>query len=261
MSKLLIIDAGNTNIVLGLYENDTLVHNWRIHTDRQKLVDEYGELIGSLLAKHDIRLEHINEVAVSNVVPSLQVLLENLVKKYFRVEPFFVSTKNILNMTVKIDNPDELGADLIAAAVAAIEKYGTPCIILDLGTATTLTVVNEKSEFVGGAIAPGLSVSCEALYNCAPHLPRIKMESPPSIIGTNTIHCMQAGMFSGYAHMIEGLVGAIRKEIGEKTKVVATGGLAGVLGEGTSILDVVDSNLVLDGIRLLYKLNRNKQGA
>ena len=157
---------------------------------------------------------------------------------------------------VKIDNPDELGADLIAAAVSAIEKYGTPCIILDLGTATTLTVVNENREFIGGAIAPGLSVSCEALYNCAPHLPRIKMESPPSIIGTNTIHCMQAGLFSGYAHMIEGLISSIKKEVGEKTKVVATGGLAGVLAEGTKALDVVDADLVLDGIRILYKMNK-----
>jgi type III pantothenate kinase len=255
MSRLLIIDAGNTNIVLGLYENDELIHHWRIHTDRRKLVDEYAELIGSLLAKQNLKIEDIHEVAVSNVVPSLQVLLENLVKSHFKKEPFFVSMKNNMNMTLKIDHPNELGADLIAAAASAVEKYEAPCIIIDLGTATTLTVINKNREFIGGAIAPGMAVSCEALYNCAPHLPRIKMESPPSVIGTNTVHCMQAGMFSGYVHMIEGLVASMKKKIGENTRVIATGGLAGVLGEGTDILDVVDADLVLDGIKILYRMN------
>jgi type III pantothenate kinase len=257
MNKFLAIDAGNTNIVLGVYDNNVIIHLWRIYTDRNKLADEYANLIDSLLEKHDVKKEDISGIAVSNVVPALQVLLENLVTSHFNKEPFFVSSKNRMNFKIKIDRPDEIGADLIAAAAAGAMKYGTPCIILDFGTATTLTAINDKGEFIGGAIAPGLAVSSEALYNHAPHLPRIKLESPPSVIGANTVDAMQSGIFTGYFHMIKGLVEDTKRELGIDMKVIATGGLAGIFQKsGANIIDVVDPSLVLDGIKYLYELNK-----
>jgi len=251
----LAIDAGNTNIVLGLFREDKIIHQWRIHTDRDKLVDEYADLIASLLYKVDIKPGEIKNVAISNVVPSLGNLLTELSRRSFGVQPFFVSFRNKLNFNIDIDNPGELGADLIAAASAGIEKYGTPCIIIDFGTATTITAINKNGDFLGVSIAPGLEISCKALYNHAPHLPRINLEAPPSVIGRNTVDAMKSGIFLGYGHLIRGIVRDIKKIIGEEVKVIATGGLAGVFHRGHKIVDIVDQNIVLEGVYTIYRLN------
>jgi type III pantothenate kinase len=256
LPSLLAMDVGNSNIVIGYYSGDDLLHQWRIHTDRKKLVDEYADLLDSLLLKKGLTRYDVDAVAVSNVVPSLAHLLETLIRDHFDAEPFFVGHHNKGGITIKIDRPEELGADLIAAGVAAVEKYGAPCIIIDFGTATTITAVNEKREFLGGAIAPGLAVSCEALYTYAPHLPRIKLAGPPSVIGTNTVHAMQAGIFTGYGHLIRGLVEDTRKALGQQVRVIATGGLAEVFDGGSGLLDVIDPRLVLDGIKILHQVNR-----
>jgi type III pantothenate kinase len=255
MAKLLTIDAGNSNVVLGLYNDDNLVHQWRIHTDRSKLVDEYADLLDSLLEKHNIKSSDIDDIALSCVVPCLRPLLESLAVNHFGKEPFFVSYKNKMNIFIKTGNK-EIGADLIAGAAAAVKKYGAPCIIIDFGTATTFSAINQENEFVGAAIASGLAVSCEALYSFAPHLPRIRLESPPSVMGTNTIQAMQAGIYTGYIRMIEGLVKDMLDILGKKTKRIATGGLAETIQKSCSIFDAVDPQLVLDGIKLLFEMNR-----
>ncbi|MCD4785398.1 MAG: type III pantothenate kinase [Candidatus Eremiobacteraeota bacterium] len=254
---MLAIDAGNTNIVLGLFREGELVHHWRIHTDRQKLVDEYADLIASLLNKVDIKPIDIKKVAISNVVPSFQNKLTVLSRRSFGVEPFFVSYKNKLNFNIKIDNPKELGADIIAAAVAGVEKYGIPSIIIDFGTATTITAIDRDGDFLGGSIAPGLAISCEALYDNAPHLPRINLVNPPSMIGKNTVTAMQSGIYLGYGHLVRGIVGEMKQIIGDDAKVIAAGGLAGVFDKGHKIVDVVDQDIVLEGIYILYKMNRD----
>ena len=254
--RFLAIDAGNTNIVLGLYEDDVLMHQWRVHTDRKKLADEYADLIESLLQKQDLKPQQIDVIGVSNVVPSLGSLIEDMIREHFGREAFFVRHDNRMNFEIVIDSPRDLGADLIAACAAAVENYEAPCIIIDFGTATTITAVNDRFQFLGGAIAPGLAVSCEALYTYAPHLPRIRLQSPPSVIATNTPHAMQAGIFTGYIHLIRGLVDDMKSQMGGQAKVIATGGLASVFNKGTNILDVLDPHLVLDGIKILYRLNQ-----
>ncbi len=253
--KFLALDAGNSNIVMGLFLGDELCHQWRIHTDRKKLTDEYSDMVDSLLQKIDIKPEDIDIIGISNVVPSLGQVFENLSREHFKIEPFFVNISNQLNFQVSIDNPRELGADLIAAAASAVEKYKTPCIIIDFGTATTITAINGQGQFLGGAIAPGLAVSSEALYSRAPHLPRIRLKPPPSVIGANTVHAMQAGMFTGYGHLVRGLVRDMKTLLDSPAKVVATGGLAEIFREEPDLLDALDPCLVLDGIRILHRLN------
>ncbi|MFP4497550.1 MAG: type III pantothenate kinase [Vulcanimicrobiota bacterium] len=257
---LLAVDVGNTNIVMGVYRDDKLQHHWRIHTDREKFMDEYGELFDSFLEKKGIKNRDINQVAISNVVPSLQSLFENLSANHFNCTPFFINHKNKLNFEIRIENPAELGADLIAAASSSIEFYGVPSITLDLGTATTFTVVNKNRELLGGVIAPGLNISQKALYSQAPHLPVVKLENPPSVIGNTTEYALQAGLFTGYLHMIKGLIADIKQVIGSDAVVIATGGLAQVIRNSDSIFDVLNSHLVLDGIRFIYNLNKKTAG-
>lgn len=260
MSNLLAIDAGNTNIVLGLFSDGKLIHTWRILTDRKKPIEEYKDLFEYSLAEQGIRSTDISNVAISNVVPPLNELLIRIAREYFKREPFIVGIHNKLNMKIKIDDPTQLGADLIAAAVAGIEKYGVPSIIIDFGTATTFTAINGNKEFLGGTIVPGLAISCEALYTFAPHLPRISLEEPPTIIGTNTIHAMQAGIITGYGHLIAGIVRDMKEILGNDAIVIATGGLSAIFQKGkfSKTFDTIDPNLVLEGIYMLYQFSAGR---
>jgi type III pantothenate kinase len=253
MPLLLAIDAGNTNIVLGLFRDDKLVHHWRIHTDKKKLLDEYTDQIASFLEKEGVRKEDISQVAISNVVPSMNRLLESIALEYFGKTPFVVSHKNRMNIKLTNENPAELGADLIAAAAAGVAKYGAPLIIIDFGTATTVTAINREKELPGVSIMPGLAISCEALYRFAPHLPRIPFDLPPSVIGTNTVQSMQSGIFIGYGHMMEGIISDMKKILGEDTKVISTGGLSAVFHKQNmkNMPDFIDEDLVIEGIRIL----------
>lgn len=255
MKNLLVIDAGNTNIVIGIYKGDDLIHLWRIHTDRKKLGDEYAELLDSLLQKHNLKPEDIDDVAISSVVPDLKNTLNYLAREHFKTDPFYVNHRVKLNLTIKIDNPGELGADLIASAAGAVEVYGAPCVVIDFGTATTLTAINREREILGGSIAPGLNISREALYTNAPHLPRVDLTPPPSIVGTNTVHALQSGIFVGYSYMISGLVEEMKNILGTDARVIATGGLSLCFKE-IEVIDKIDPSLVLDGIKLLYELNK-----
>ena len=252
MSDLLIIDAGNTNIVLGIYRDGKLHCQGRIETVREDSADNYRNKILSFLSDNEVKADNIEDIAISNVVPALGNLLDELMKDLFHRKPFYVSHENRMNMTVKMDNPRELGADLIASAVGAIEKYGAPCIVIDFGTATTYAAINEKAEFLGGAISQGINVSCKGLYMHAPHLPKIELKSPPSIVGKDTVTAMQSGIYLGYAHMVRGIVADMKKVLGENTKVIATGGLAVILKDEENLMDVIDQDLVLDGIYYLY---------
>ncbi len=256
MSTLLAIDAGNSNIVLGFYREDKLLHQWRIYTDRKKLVDEYAELLDSLLAKHGYTLKDVEAVAISCVVPALCPLLEDLSKCHFSVEPFFVSYKNKMNLDIAIECKEEIGADLIAAGVSSVEKYGVPSVVIDFGTATTITAIDNRRRFLGGSISPGFAISTEALYKQASHLPRVRYEYPQIAMGRDTITALQVGMVKGYAHMISGLVRDMKGILGEDAKVVATGGLSHIFKK-SGFIDVVDKNLVLDGIKILYEMNKS----
>ncbi len=260
MSDLFIIDAGNTNIVLGVFRDGKLHCQGRIETVRDGLKEDYKRQFLSFLEENSLKTTDMEGVAISNVVPALKNLLDEIVLGLFGNEPFHVSYKNKMNMTVKMDNPRELGADLIASAVGAIEKYGTPCIVIDFGTATTYAAINEKAEFLGGAISQGINVSCKGLYMHAPHLPKIELKSPPSIVGKDTITAMQSGIYLGYAHMVRGIVSDMKKVLGDKTKVIATGGLAVILKDEENLMDVIDQDLVLDGIYYLYKMWRADAG-
>lgn len=256
MSDLFIIDAGNTNIVLGVYRDGKSLYQERIETVRDGLKEDYERQFLSFLEKNSLKATGMEGVAISNVVPALGSLLDELALDLFGYKPFYVSYKNRMNMTVKMDNPGELGADLIASSVAAIEKYGAPCIVIDFGTATTYAAINGNAEFLGGAISQGINVSCKGLYMHAPHLPKIELKSPPSIVGKNTVTAMQSGIYLGYAHMVRGIITDMKKVVGEKAKVIATGGLAVILKDEENLMDVIDQDLVPDGIYYLYQLNK-----
>ena len=252
MSNLLVIDAGNTNIVLGIFRDGKQVKQGRIHTDREKSPEAYVKDITDFLRENNLEPSDMEGAAISNVVPAIQDLLVDITEKLFGKVPFFVRHDNKMDLSIHIDNPLELGADLIASAVAAIEKYGKPCIVIDFGTATTFAAINDRAEFLGGAIAQGINVSCKGLYAHAPHLPCIEMETPPSVIGKNTKTAMQSGIYGGYTHLIRGIVTDMKKILGENTKVISTGGLCGVFEKEKDLVDITDRELVMEGIYLLY---------
>lgn len=254
---LLVIDVGNTNIVLGVYDGTNLIGHWRISTDRVRTTDEYGVLIMNLFL-HDRKVDagDINSIIISSVVPPLMPTLERVCQRYFNVTPLVVGVGTKTGMNIKYDNPREVGADRIVNAVGAYEKYGGPLIIIDFGTATTYCVVMENGDYLGGAIAPGVNISAEALFQRAAKLPRIELRNPGQVICKNTVASMQSGVLFGYVGQVEGLVGRIKKEIGKEVKVVATGGLAQLIANETDCIDFIEPMLTLEGLRLLYEKNK-----
>ncbi|MBN6187408.1 type III pantothenate kinase [Aneurinibacillus sp. BA2021] len=254
---LLVIDVGNTNIVLGVYEGDELKHNWRIGTDRTKTDDEFGMLIKSLFADQGVSFRDVEGIIISSVVPPLMFPLEKMCQKYFGIKPLVIGPGLKTGLNIKAENPREIGADRIVNAVAAIHHYGTPLIVVDFGTATTFCFIDENGGYHGGAIAPGISISTEALYSRAAKLPRIELMKPPSVIGRNTIHAMQSGIIYGFVGQVDELVRRMKAEAAEEPTVVATGGLAELIGSESGEIDIVDPWLTIKGLRLIY--NRNKK--
>lgn len=252
---LLVFDVGNTNIVAGVFREDRLVTCWRIRTDNMRTCDEYGVMLKSLLELKGLGMSEVKAVVISSVVPSLMMELDWLAQKYFACKPLVVGPGIKTGLAIKYENPREVGADRVVNAVAAYNKYGGPLIIIDFGTATTFCVVNDKGDYLGGAIAPGIRISTEALVSRAAKLPRVELVKPRSIIGKNTIASMQAGIIYGFVGQVEGIIRRMKKEIGEAT-VVATGGLAQVIAQETDVIDIIDEYLTLDGLRLIYELNR-----
>lgn len=254
---LLVIDVGNSNIVLGIYDADRLVRDWRISTDKAKTPDEYAILIHDLFRLAGIHFSDIKAIIISSVVPTLTGVLEKLSRQYFTFTPYVVGPGIKTGMPIHYDNPKEVGADRIVNAVAGFDKYHCPLIIVDFGTATTFDVVNRKGEYCGGAIAPGLMISTEALFQKASKLPRVEIVKPASIIAKNTVNSMQAGIFYGYVGMVDEIVTRMKIECKDSPKVIATGGLAALIAPESKTIEEVDEYLTLEGLKLLYQRNRD----
>ncbi|WP_419882631.1 type III pantothenate kinase [Peribacillus sp. B-H-3] len=254
---IFVLDVGNTNTVLGVYDDETLKHHWRIETNRHKTEDEYGMIIKSLLEHEELSFEEFDGIIISSVVPPIMFALERMCKKYFRIKPIIVGPGMKTGLDIKYENPREVGADRIVNAVAGIQEYGSPLIIVDFGTATTYCYINEEKQYMGGAIAPGIGISTEALYSKAAKLPRIEIARPDDIIGKNTVSSMQAGILFGYVGQVEGIVARIKEQSQISPTVIATGGLAGLIASESDVIDIVDPFLTLKGLQLIYKRNRD----
>lgn len=252
---LLAIDVGNTHTVLGVFSGEELLVDWRIATDRKATEDELAVLLRNLFAGEGLAFEKIKGICISSVVPPLLRSLTLLAEKYFQVHPLLVGPGMKTGLTIKYENPKDVGADRIVNAVAGLETYGGPLIIVDFGTATTFCVLSERWEYLGGVICPGIGISAEALFQAAAKLPRVEIAKPKNVIGRNTSTSMQAGLLYGFAGQIDGIVERIWQELGYKTKVVATGGLASLLAPETRTIEEVDPLLTLRGLQLLYTRN------
>lgn len=259
---LLAFDIGNSNTVLGVFKDGKLLTNWRIETDPNKSADEYGMLVNQLFAYEGLKLTDIKDVIISTVVPSVLYTVQHMSQKYFNKRAIVVESGVKTGLIVKYDNPKQVGADRIVNAVAAINKYGGPLIIIDFGTATTFCAVTEKAEYLGGTIAPGLKIASEALFEKTSMLPKVELEEPGHTICKNTIQSMQSGLVYGHMGMVEFMVKKMRKELEEHcgthkpVTVVATGGLSTMIENGVDCIDYVDKLLTLEGLEIIYRKNR-----
>jgi type III pantothenate kinase len=253
---LLAVDVGNTQTVFGLFEDDQLRADWRVATRREVTGDEIGLLLRALFDERGLESEEVHGVIVSSVVPDLNATMAEAMRRFCRAEPLFIGPGVKTGMPILYENPHEVGADRIVNAVAAVARYGTPIIVLDFGTATTFDVVSRDGEYLGGVIAPGLAISAEALFERAARLHRVDLRRPPRVIGRTTEQSLQAGLFLGYASLVEGLVARIREELGEPAKVIATGGLAASFAPAVGCFDAVDPGLTLEGLRRIWERNQ-----
>jgi type III pantothenate kinase len=252
---IFVLDVGNTNIVLGVYEGEELKYHWRMETNRHKTEDEYGMIVKNLFEHVRLSLNDIEGIIISSVVPPIMFSLERMCKKYFNITPLVVGPGIKTGLNIKYENPREVGADRIVNAVAGIKEYGGPLIIVDFGTATTYCYVNEEKQYMGGAIAPGIGISTEALYSKAAKLPRIEIGRPDHIIGKNTVSAMQSGILYGYVGQVEGIVKRMKATGDSNPLVIATGGLAQLISNESDVIDVVDPFLTLKGLKLIYERN------
>ncbi|ACK94648.1 type III pantothenate kinase [Bacillus thuringiensis] len=256
---IFVLDVGNTNAVLGVFEEGELRQHWRMETDRHKTEDEYGMLVKQLLDHEGLSFEDVKGIIVSSVVPPIMFALERMCEKYFKIKPLVVGPGIKTGLNIKYENPREVGADRIVNAVAGIQLYGSPLIIVDFGTATTYCYINEEKHYMGGVITPGIMISAEALYSRAAKLPRIEITKPSSVVGKNTVSAMQSGILYGYVGQVEGIVKRMKEEAKQEPKVIATGGLAKLISEESNVIDIVDPFLTLKGLYMLYERNANLQ--
>ena len=256
---LLAIDIGNTNIHLGLWHQEKWLISWRARTVPDKMPDEYAVLLRSFLESADLTYAAISGVVIGSVVPRLTTAFIQLVRRYVSVEPLIVTAKTNTGVRIEIDQPQQAGADRIVNSAAVVALYGAPAIVIDFGTATTFDVVSADGAYRGGAIAPGIDISQDALVNHTARLHKVDLQPPPCVIGTNTIHAMQSGVFLGYVAMIEGMVARLKAAMSdESVKVIATGGLAVLFDQNTSVIDLIAPELTLDGLRVIYDLNHSE---
>ncbi len=274
---LLALDVGNTNTTLGLYnldgsrpgspvtdtgrgsEKSELAAHWRVTTHRAQTVDEYGVFFVNLFEMHGMEPSQVTDIIIASVVPQVDSTLRQVCEDYFHIEPMFVEPGIRTGMTLLIDNPSELGADRIADCIAAYEKYGGPCIVVDFGTATKFEVISARGEYLGGAIAPGLGLSADALFNRAARLSRVDIRRPAKVIGTNTVGHLQSGLYFGYIGLVDGILERILAELGPgqaKPRIIASGGLARMVAADSRYIQEIDDLLTLDGLRILFERNR-----
>src|SRR5690349_4849266 len=250
---LLAIDAGNSNLKLAVFDDDELLAHWRLTSNVQRTRDEYGADVRDLFQLSAIDPKKLEAIVIASVVPPLNLTLTQMAEIYFKLTPLFVNHTTRTGLTIVYDQPSDLGADRIVDAVAALEKYGAPCIVVDCGTATTFNVINSAGEFIGGAISPGLKTCSEALFSRAPKLPRVEFKQPAKIIGSSTVAAMQSGLYHGYAGLVDALIMRMIDELGEAPRVIATGGLAHVIAPASPSIQVVDDTLTLEGLHLVYE--------
>ena len=250
---LLAIDIGNTNITIGLFDAQKLQKTWRVSTDSSRTSDEYGLQISNMLGANKI----INEVSICSVVPPLTPTFEVLCRRYFKVNPLTIGAGSKTGIKVMYDSPRDVGTDRIVDAAAVVHLYGGPAIIVDLGTATVFDAIPASSEYLGGAIAPGMGVSADALFRATSQLRRVELSAPDSAIGKNTQHSIQSGLVLGYSELVKGMIRRFKLELGKESKVIATGGLAQVVEKEVSLFDIIDPDLTLKGLQIVHELNKD----
>ena len=250
---LLAIDIGNTNITIGLFDAQKLQKTWRVSTDSSRTSDEYGLQISNMLGSNKI----INEVSICSVVPPLTPTFEVLCRRYFKVNPLTIGAGSKTGIKVMYDSPRDVGTDRIVDAAAVVHLYGGPAIIVDLGTATVFDAITASSEYLGGAIAPGMGVSADALFRATSQLRRVELSAPDSAIGKNTQHSIQSGLVLGYSELVKGMIRRFKLELGKESKVIATGGLAQVVEKEVSLFDIIDPDLTLKGLQIVHELNKD----
>ena len=256
---LLAIDIGNTNITLGLYRASEMVYAWRLATDHDRMPDEYGLQFLGLLEHVNCTSEDLGAAALASVVPPLTGRVLEACRNYLKLDPFVVDAGVKTGLKIRYEDPKyALGADRVVDAVAVLKLYGGPACVVDFGTATTFDGISSEGEYLGGAIAPGIGIAAEALYLRAAKLPRVEIGRPPSAIGRNTVHAIQSGLLFGYVGLVEGMVARFREELGQEMKVIGTGGLAGLIAEETDAIEILAPWLTLDGLRLVWEMNRSE---
>ena len=254
---ILVIDVGNTQTIFGVYDRKKLVCRWKMSTNKEKTSDEFGAFFSSMFNIEKIDMSVIENVIISSVVPPVMYSLEHAIRKFFKVEPMIVGPGIKTGINIKVENPREVGSDIIVNAVAACELYGGPLIIVDFGTATVICAISSKNEYLGGVICPGIKVSANALFEKTSKLPKVDLVKPDTVIGRNTVSCIQSGLIYGFAGQIDYIIGRMKKEMNEENvKVIATGGLAKLIQEESETIDIVNSNLTLEGLRIVYEKNK-----
>ena len=253
---LLVIDIGNSNTSLGVFDGENLVAHWRLTTVRARTVDEWGVHSRNLFELAGLDFKSINAVAIASVVPPLNFTLKQMAEVYFGVTPLFIDHTVDTGVPILYQPPSDVGADRIVDAVAAIRKYGSPCIVVDFGTATTFDAINFNGEYVGGVITPGITISADALFERAAKLPRVEIKRPQKVIGSATVEAMQSGLYHGYVGLVDGILKKMIDELGRNPRVIATGGLAPLIARGSKFIQEVDETLTLEGLRLVYERTR-----